>query len=147
MDITSLDRVLVACRTLIDQRFPDDDHHGAAAVLLDDGAVLTGTAPEAINPAVQLCHEVEPYCAAHRLGRSIVATVCLHREPGGRTIVLSPCGVCRERLATHGPDALVAVADPHDVTMVVWKRLAEVLPDYWMTAFPDEIDPGWLSPR
>jgi len=27
----------------------------------------------------------------------------------------------------------------------VWKTLREVLPDYWMTAFPDEIDAGWTT--
>ncbi len=112
-------------------------------MLLDDGTILTGTAPDAVNPSVEVCHEVEPYCAAFRLGRSIVASVCLHREPGGRTVVLSPCGVCRERLAVHGPNVLVAVAAAEDPTLVVWKPLKEVLPDYWMMAFPDEIDTAW----
>jgi hypothetical protein len=56
-----------ACRSVIRDRFPDDDHHGAAAMLLDDGTILTGTAPDAINPSVEVCHETEPYCAAFRL--------------------------------------------------------------------------------
>ncbi|MGN6300579.1 MAG: hypothetical protein ACTHN8_05740 [Angustibacter sp.] len=45
----------------------------------------------------------------------------------------------------HGPAVQVAVADRQDATVVVWKSLAEVLPDYWMTAFPDEVDPRWMS--
>jgi cytidine deaminase len=139
----SLDATVDACRSLIRDRFDEDDDHGAAAMLLDDGAIVTGTAPDAINPSVEVCHELEPFCAAFRLRRRIVASVCLHREPGGRTVVLSPCGVCRERLASHGPDVLVAVADPADATQIVWKSLKAVLPDYWMTAFPDEIDPAW----
>jgi cytidine deaminase len=134
-----------ACRSLIRDRFDDDDHHGAAAMLLDDGTIVIGTAPNAINPSVEVCHEIEPYCAAFRLNRSILASVCLHREPGGRTLVLSPCGVCRERLAVHGPNVLVAVADVEDPTLVVWKPLKDVLPNYWMTAFPAEIDPGWTN--
>jgi cytidine deaminase len=145
VDEADLSGAIEACRSLILDRFHDDDHHGAAAVLLDDGTVLTGTAPDAINPTVGLCHETEPYCAAFRLGRSIVASVCLHREPGGRTVVLSPCGVCRERLAVHGPNVLVAVADVEDPARVVWKPLKAVLPDYWMTAFPDEIDAAWTA--
>jgi cytidine deaminase len=92
-----------------------------------------------------MCHEVEPYCGAFRLDQRIVASVCLHRHAGGRTVVLSPCGVCRERLAAHGPDVLVAVADRQDPRVVVWRTLKAVLPDYWMTAFPDDIDPGWLA--
>ena len=30
-------------------------------------------------------------------------------------------------------------------TQVVWKPLKAVLPDYWMTAFPAEIEPGWFD--
>jgi cytidine deaminase len=141
----ALSATVDACRSLLRDRFSDDDHHGAAAMLLDDGTILTGTAPDAINPSVAVCHETEPYCAAHRLGRSIVASVCLHQEPGGRTVVLSPCGVCRERLAVHGPGVLVAVADAEDRTLVIWKLLQDTLPDYWMTAFPDEIDASWTN--
>jgi cytidine deaminase len=145
VDSADLVEVVDACRSLIRVRFHDDDHHGAAAMLLDDGTILTGTAPDAINPSVEVCHEIEPYCAAFRLCRRILASVCLHRKPGGRTVVLSPCGVCRERLAVYGPNVLVAVADANDPTLVVWKPLKAALPDYWMTAFPDEIDPGWTD--
>ena len=144
MDQTALDATVAACEALIDTRFPDDEHHGAAAMLLGDGSILTGTAPPAINPSVEVCHEIEPYCGAHRLNQPVIASICLHRKPGRQLVVLSPCGVCRERLAVHGPGVLVAVADPRDVTVIVWKELRVVLPDYWMSAFPDEIEPGWL---
>ena len=60
-------------------------------------------------------------------------------------MVLSPCGLCRERLAVHGPNVLVAVAHVDDPTRVVWKTLKHVLPHYWMTAFPDETDAGWTD--
>jgi len=143
MDDHSLVDTIEACRSLIADRFPDDERHGAAAMLLDDGTIITGTAPHAINPSVEVCHETEPFCAAFRLGRQIVASVCLHRRPGGRTVVLSPCGVCRERLAVHGPEVLVAVADLTDPSTAVWKPLKDALRNYWMTAFPDEIAPGW----
>ncbi|MEU4244060.1 hypothetical protein [Actinoplanes sp. NPDC026619] len=43
------------------------------------------------------------------------------------------------------PQSPVAVADRRDLTVVVWKALEEVLPDYWMTAFPDELDAGWTT--
>lgn len=112
-------------------------------MLLADGTVLTGTAPDAVNPAVEVCHEIEPYAAAFRLNQEIVASVCLHRDGVGRFLVLSPCGVCRERLAVHGPDVLVGVAGRGDPMQVVWKQLREVLPDYWMTVFPGEISSRW----
>ncbi|WP_375504768.1 cytidine deaminase [uncultured Jatrophihabitans sp.] len=119
---------------LIDQRFPDDKHRGAAAMLLADGTILTGTAPTAVNPSVEVCHEVEPYCGAYRLNQAIVASVCLHRRPGGQVVVLAPCGACRERLAVYGPAVQVAVADAVDPSVIVWKTLKAILPDYWMVA-------------
>jgi|SRR4051812_11090904 len=143
MTQTARAEAAAACRALIDTRYPDGRENGAAAMILADGSILTGTAPSAVNPAVQVCHETEPFCGAHRLGQPVVASVCLHRKPDGRIIVLSPCGVCRERLAVHGPDVAVAVAHRRDPTVLVWKPLKALLPDYWMSAFPDEIDPAW----
>lgn len=144
MNDPQLDATIAACRQLITTRFPADQDAGAAAMLLEDGTILTGTAPETLNASVELCHETEPYCAAYRLQQRIIASVCLHRQASGRTVVLSPCGICRERLAIHGPDVLVAVADPKDPVHVQWKKLSAVLPDYWLVAFPEDIDPRWL---
>lgn len=145
-DVTAHDlaRTVAACRDLIATRFPGDDDAGAAAMLLDDGTVLTGTAPEVLNASVELCHEVEPFAAAHRLGRRVRATVCLHRERGGRHLVLAPCGVCRERLAVFGPRLLAAVPDVFAPDVVRWRRLGHLLPDYWLRVFPDDAAPaGW----
>ena len=144
MDTEALDATVAACRDLIETRFPDDSHRGAAAVLLADGRILTGTSPDFLNTSTAVCHEIEPYCGAFRLGQAIVASVCLHRTPERRFLVLSPCGVCRERLTMHGPDVLVAVAGEADATRARWLLLKEVLPHYWMTVFPDELD-SWGS--
>ncbi|WP_249494215.1 cytidine deaminase [Kocuria rhizophila] len=138
-----LDETVSACLNLIETRFPDCEERGAAAMLLADGTILTGTAPDAVNPAVEVCHEIEPYAGAFRLNQAVVASVCLHRDDHGRFLVLSPCGVRRERLAVYGPDVLVGVAAPEDPAQVVWKALREVLPDYWMAVFPGESTGGW----
>lgn len=113
-------------------------------MLLDDGTILTGTSPDFVNGSTVVCHEIEPYCAAYRLDRRILASVCLHRFDDGRHVVLSPCGVCRERLAGHGADVLIAVATPSDPTAPQWVTLKEALPYYWVAAaYPDEV-PDWL---
>ena len=137
-----LDALVLACRNLIDLRFPDSDG-GAAAMLTASGEILLGTAPEAFNPAVEVCHETEPYCAAHRLGESIVATICLYREPGSPEKVLAPCGVCQERLATHGPGVLAAVPQEHSTTPG-WVPLRDLMPHYWLHAF-DDTPAMWTS--
>lgn len=111
---------LDTCRSLIRDRFGADDDRGAAAILLDDRAIVTGTAPEALNSSVQACHEIDSYCAAFRLGRSVLVSVCPYRESGRRTLVLSPRGVCRERLAADGPSVLVAVADLSEEVREAW---------------------------
>jgi hypothetical protein len=52
---------------LIRDRFHDDDHHGAAAMLLHDGSILTGTAPDAINRSVEILPvAVDGLCPRHR---------------------------------------------------------------------------------
>ena len=135
------------CQQFIKDRFPaDQPYMGAAAMLLADGTVLAGTAPEVANSGVALCHETEPYCAAYRLDQRIVASICLSRLVDGRYLVLSPCGICRERLAVHGPDVMVATADPADPTVPVWKKLKDVHLAYWPTPFmkPGEAA-GWLQ--
>lgn len=139
MDGEELDRAVNACQDLIAQRFPGGGERGAAAMLLADGTILTGTAPDAVNPAVEVCHEIEPSAGAFRPNQKIMASVCLHRDETGRVLVLRPCGVCRERLAVHGPDVLVGVTAPEDPAQVVWKRLRDVLPDYWITVFSQEV--------
>jgi cytidine deaminase len=140
---TQRDAAIEACRELITQRFPDDAQEGAAAMLLGDGTVATGTAPEVLNPAVESCHELEPFCAAYRLGQPVLASVCLHRAAPDRFVVLSPCGVCREHLAIHGPEVQVAVADRNDPTKVVWKSLRQLSPDFWRSALTEDAASVW----
>jgi cytidine deaminase len=137
MDETALHETIAACRNLIITRFPEEPDRGAAAVLLGDGTILTGTSPDFTNPSTVVCHELEPYCGAFRLGQKIIASVCLHRTSDGRFLVLSPCGVRRERVADHGPGVLVAVPDQGDATQVRWLTLGEALPHYWMNAFSE----------
>lgn len=132
---TALERVVAACRDLIQTRFDDEPDTGAAAVLLGDGSILTGTSPDFPNPSTTVCHETEPYLAAFRLNQTIMASLCLHRTDNDRFLVLSPCGICQERLMLHGPDPLVGVPGPDDPTQVSWVRLGEIMPYYWPSVF------------
>lgn len=111
-------------------------------MLVDDGSVLTGTSPNFLNSSTDVCHEIEPYAAAFRLNRRIRASLCLHRMPDGTFVVLSPCGVCRERLAVHGPDVKLGVPRDGEPSEIQWVSLREALPHYWLSVFPEEI-PDW----
>ncbi|MFF1574050.1 cytidine deaminase [Leifsonia sp. NPDC058292] len=130
-----LTRLAGEVRAFLDARFPTGDH-GAAGVLLDDGCIVTSTSPPASNPAVDYCHELGAFAEAFKRDRRILASVCIARE-GDRMVVLSPCGVCLERLRDHGDDVLVGVpAQPgraHD-DLLRWVKLREALPYDWRHA-------------
>lgn len=130
-----LERVVATCRELIEMRFGGEPDSGAAAVLLGDGSILTGTSPDFPNPSTAVCHETEPYLAAFRLNQPIRASLCLHRTEDGCFLVLSPCGICRERLMMHGAEPLLGVPKPDDPTQVNWVRLGNMLPHYWHSVF------------
>ncbi len=132
---TDLQRVVAACRELIETRFVGESDCGAAAVLVGNGSILTGTSPDFPNPSTTVCHETEPYLAAFRLNQPILASLCLHRTEGNRFLVLSLCGICRERLMLHGAELIVGVPEPGDATKVQWVRLREMLPYYWPSVF------------
>src|SRR5699024_2958869 len=117
------------------ERFIGKPDHGAAAVLLGDGSILTGTSPDFPTPSTTVCHETEPYLAEFRLNQTILASLCLHRTDNDRFLVLSPFGICQERLILHGPDPLVGVPEANDATQVSWVRLGEIMPYYWPSVF------------
>lgn len=135
-----LDQLIREVKDLARERFPEGNE-GAAGMLLPDGTVLTSTAPAAFNPSVEICHETGAYCEAYKQGKTIVASVCLHRETDERFLVLSPCGVCLERLAVHGPDVLVGVPAAGEPAEVTWVSLRDAHPYYWRKVLVDPA--GW----
>jgi cytidine deaminase len=124
-------RLVDAAIDFVERRFPAEPWAGAAAMYLDDGAMLISTAPEVVNDAVALCHEVGAMCEAHARDRKIVATVCVSRAEDGRFVILPACGVCQERLWYWGPNVEVAVPLPTDGAKWEAVTLAEMSPHYW----------------
>ena len=112
-------------------RFPDG-YAGAAALYTRDGRVLTSVSFDSPNEVVNLCHETGAFCEANRLNLKVTASVCVSRSsPGEPFLILTPCGVCQERLATWGLDVEVAVPVPGSPGAWEAKRLREVQPHYW----------------
>ena len=118
-------------------RFPTG-YAGAAAVYTDDGQLLTSVCFDAPNEAARLCHETGAYCEANRLGRRVVASVCVSRsQPGRPFLILAPCGICQERLALWGRTVQVAVARPGEPGQWRSVPLAELQPHHWLDAVAD----------
>lgn len=111
-------------------RFPTGDG-GAAAVYLEGGQILTSVCFDTPNEIANLCHETGAYCEANRLNKKITASVCVSRNsPEEEFVILTPCGICQERLATWGFDLEVAVATENKPYWEA-RRLSEVQPYYW----------------
>jgi cytidine deaminase len=131
-----LDSKLVDAAILfVQSRFPKGAWAGAAAMYTQDGQLLISTAPEAVNPSVELCHETGAICEAHKLNKKITATVCVSRDENGNFQILTPCGVCQERLLVWGYEVEAAVPTDCDSTKWEMKTLKELQPYYWRKPF------------
>jgi cytidine deaminase len=123
-----------AIKLIIDRYGDKDDWKGAAAMYTESGKILTSTTPLMPNGCVDLCHETGAICEAHKINEKVTASVCVSREKD-KYHILSPCGVCQERLYLWGPDVEVAVPAEKDSTIWQSKTLADVHPYYWKNAF------------
>lgn len=128
-------RLVDAAIDFVRKRFSGAACEGAAAVYTEDGDILVSTSPEVLNDAVAMCHETGAICQAYTLNKRVAASVCVSREEDGSFVILSPCGVCQERLWSWGGDVEVAV--PKDDDCTAWKSvpLKEVSPYYWRKPF------------
>lgn len=124
-------RLIDTAIAFVERRFPGEPWAGAAAIYTEEGDILVSTAPEVVNDAVSLCHEVGAICEAYAKARKVVASVCVSRAEDGRFVILPACGVCQERFWYWG--GTVEVAVPLDGDGTRWKavRLSEMSPHYW----------------
>lgn len=128
-------RLVDAATELLLTRF-DGQGGIAAALACEDGSILTGVNFQPEYGGTGLCAEAGPVCEANKLDKRVVASVCVARESGDAPIViLTPCGVCQERLMHWGKRVEVAVPDPDDPMRWQSKLLAEVQPFYWAKVY------------
>ncbi|UXI03899.1 cytidine deaminase [Photobacterium sp. TY1-4] len=114
---------------LIKSRYPAG-WGGAAAVRTASGKILTSIAPDVNNDALSLCMEVGAYLEAHKLNEAVTHSLCLCREDEqSEFLILSPCGVCQERLVHWGGDVKAAIST--DSNHLVFKTIRELMPHHW----------------
>lgn len=131
-----LDQALVDVATdLLEKRFPAAEGI-AAAMYTDDGLILTSVVFEPEWGGGGLCAETGAICEAVKLDKRITASVCVSRLSGdGPIVILTPCGICQERLFHWGGTVEVATPAPQDARKWQAKTLNEVQPYYWVKAF------------
>ncbi|MBY5920140.1 cytidine deaminase [Ferrimonas balearica] len=114
---------------LINTRYPSG-WGGAAAVRTETGKVLTSIAPDTMNDALSLCMEVGAYLEAHKLNEKVTHSLCIYRaDENSEFLVLSPCGICQERLVHWGGDVKAAIST--NSNELVFKTIRELMPHHW----------------
>ncbi len=115
------------------ERYPSG-WSGAAAIRTESGKILTSVAPEIKNRSLSLCMEVGAYLEANRINEAVTHSLCLYREnEHSEFIILSPCGICQERLSQWGGNVQVAITNSNND--LIFKSLRELMPHNWLTAF------------
>lgn len=93
----------------IEEHYPNG-WGGAAGVILSDGQILTSISPDFPNAGVSLCMETGSYLQAALLKKDITHTLCIVRDNENEKYkVLSPCGICQERLKLWDNNILCTV--------------------------------------
>ncbi|KAA6451817.1 cytidine deaminase [Bacillus swezeyi] len=120
---------------LIKKRYPSG-WGGAAAMYTEDVRILTSVAPEVISASTELCIETGAILEAHKLGTRITHSICVVRDDEHSEYkVLTPCGVCQERLFYWGPEVKAAVTVP--AGGLVFKALKDIQPFHWSAAYQE----------
>jgi cytidine deaminase len=111
---------------LLAARWVQDRHMVASAVRTRSGGIHLGVHIEGSAGRSSVCAEGVALGAALTAGDFEIETiVSVQYKPAGVFRVISPCGVCRELLCDHSPDAWVVNFDEGDVSRV---RAADLLP-------------------
>lgn len=117
----------------IQKRYPTG-WGGAAAMRLESGQILISVAPKVINTSTELCMETGAICEAHKLGQKITHSICVTRDDGNSNFkVLTPCGVCQERLFYWGPEVKAGIYSAEND--LIFKTLREIQPYHWYEAY------------
>ena len=108
---------------LLKRRFPRSEGI-AAAVYTESGHALTSVVFDPEWGGGGLCAEAGAILEAHKLNERITAVACVSRLSGKAPIViLTPCGICQERLFHWGENVEVAVPHPDNPQKWTAKRL------------------------
>ncbi|CDO04736.1 cytidine deaminase [Oceanobacillus picturae] len=118
---------------LIEDRYPSG-WGGAAAMYTESGQILTSVAPDVIVASTELCIETGAILEAHKLNTKVTHTICVVREDENAPFtILTPCGVCQERLFYWGEDVKAAVTNHSNE--IQFKTLKEIQPYHWYKAY------------
>lgn len=123
----------------IEKRYPKG-WGGVAVIYTGDDRYLMSVAPETFNASTELCIEVGAICEAHKFNVNVTHCICVVRDNEDSPFkILSPCGICQERLRYFGVEMKVGVTTKDRQLKFV--PLGELQPYHWTNAYrADEIE-------
>lgn len=120
----------------IKQRYPSG-WGGAAILRTQQGSNLISVALESANASAGLCMETGAMCEAQKLNEKVTHSLCVVRDNETSNFkVLTPCGICQERLLFWGDDVLVGITTSDNT--LVFKPLKEINLFHWTNAYAGE---------
>ena len=133
------EKMYMVAKQLIEHRYPKG-WGGAAVIHTEDDRYLTSVAIDCANGGASLCIETGAICEAHKLNVKVTHCLCVVREnEKSQFLVLSPCGICQERLRYWGVDVKVGITTK-DVSLQ-FVPLENLQPYHWTNAYPkDELE-------
>lgn len=99
----------IRLKEFIENRYPKG-WGGGAIMKTEQGSYLISVALESANAGAGLCMETGAMCEAQKLKENITHSLCLTRDDENAPFkVLTPCGICQERLLYWGGQVLVGI--------------------------------------
>lgn len=102
----------------------------------------TSVSIETANASAVVCIELGAMLEAHKYNEKVTHCMCLIRDnENSQYRVLSPCGICQERLRYWGEDVQVAVTTKE--AKIRFVELKELQPYHWTKAYPADKLEHW----
>ncbi len=115
----------------LNQRYGKNKAGGVAVLRIETGEFLISVWDEEKNSSAYLCAETGAICEAHKLNKKVTHSLCLCRQNDNDNYeILSPCGICQERLYYWGKDVKCAISTKDN--SIIFKTLEELQPYYWL---------------
>lgn len=135
-------RMLATAKDLIERRYPTG-WGGAAVIRTANDQYYSSVPIETANGSAVLCIEVGAMCEAHKYRERVTHCLCVVRDDESAPLkVLSPCGICQERLRYWGGGVQVGVtpdsAASVDSGELLFVELDELQPHHWSNAYSED---------